>query len=227
MKEAVMTDQETAITTDDDPQDRFTYEDLLDIIRAPLKHRYAEGPWSSTYLAPATHRSETFWFEPLSLPVRDIDFAAYWSSADHIHRSLEWGFPGPDIPNDPEFTLLDMWGEWVLRARGEKYGYAALTHGRDRELGCAYLTPPVDGDDPYEAGLHIWAIEEGLQRDIDLKLLSEFLAWIQAGWDLNSVLLYTPESYQRTLDIAAEVGLRRVDREGPQPGYACFRWARS
>ena len=221
-----MTDQERAITDEGDAQDRFTYEDLLDIIRAPLKHKYSEGPWSSRYLAPAAHRSKTFSFEPLSLPVKDIDFTAYWSSADHIHRSLEWGFPGPDIPNDPEFLDLDMWGEWVLRARGEKFGYAALTHERDRELGCAYLTPPVDGDDPYEAGLHIWIIEDGLREDIDRKLLSEFLAWIEAEWDLNSVLLYTPESYQRTLDVAAEVGLQRVDREGPQPNYASFQWTR-
>jgi hypothetical protein len=222
-----MTERETALTEGDDPQDRFTYEDLLDIIRAPLTHKYDDGPWSGTYLAPAAHRSETFSFEPLSLLVRDIDFTAYWNSADHIHRSLEWGFPGPDIPNDPEFLYLDMWGEWVLRARGEKFGYAALTHERDRELGCAYLTPPVDGDDPYEAGLHIWVIEEGLQQDVDLKLLGEFLAWIDAEWDFNSVLLYTPESYQRTLDIAATAGLRRVDRRGPQPDYAAMQWART
>jgi hypothetical protein len=222
-----MTERETAITAEDDPQDRFTYEELLDMIRAPLRHKYIEGPWCSTYLAPAAHRSTTFSFEPLSLQVREIDFTAYWNSADHIHRSLEWGFPGPDIPNDPEFTYLDMWGEWVLRARGEKFGYAALTPERDQELGCAYLTPPVDGDDPYEAGLHIWTIEEGLRQDLDRKLLSEFLAWIEAEWGFNSVLLYTPESYPRTIEIAAAVGLRRVDREGPQPKYACFQWTRS
>lgn len=222
-----MTDQETATTAEEDPGGRFTYEDLLEIIRAPLKHRHSEGPWSSMYLAPAAHRSETFSFEPLSLHVKDIDFDAYWPSADHIHESLEWGFPGPDIPDDPEFTLLDMWGEWVLRARGEKFGYAALTHQRDRELGCAYLTPPVDGDDPFEAGLHIWIVEEGLREDVDRKLLSEFLAWIEEAWDLNSVLLYTPESYQRTLDVATEAGLQRVDRETPQPNYACFQWRRS
>ena len=62
-----MTDRERAITAEGDPQDRFTYEDLLDIIRAPLKHKYSEGPWSSRYPAPAAHRSKTFSFEPLSL----------------------------------------------------------------------------------------------------------------------------------------------------------------
>ena len=38
--------------------------------------------------------------------------------------------------------------------------------------------------------------------------------------------LYTPESYQRTLDIAAEMGLQRVDRETPQPNHACLQWGR-
>jgi hypothetical protein len=224
--ELVMTDQEPRVT-DESEEDRFTYQDLLDQIKAPLEYKYSEGPWIGTYLPPMAHRSKTFSFEPLSLRVRVIDNIAYMSSADHIHRSLEWGFPGDGIENDPEFTYLDMWGEWVGLGRGDRFSFAGLTHERDRELGCAYLKLPVDGDDPYEASVQIWVIEEGLQQDLDLKILKEFLAWIEAEGDFNSVLYYTPEAYQRGLDIAAKVGLRRVDRMGPQPNYACFQWARS
>jgi hypothetical protein len=225
--EAVMTDQETTITDENDPKDWFTYQDLLDEIKAPLNYKYTEGPWNGTYLPPTAHRSKTFSFEPLSLRVREIDHIAYMSSVDHIHRSLESGFPNPVVAvADPYFTHLDMWGEWVGFGRGEKFSFAGLTHERDRELGCAYLKLPVDGDDPYEASLQIWVVEEGLQHDLDLKLLSEFLAWVEAEWDFNRVLFYTPESYQRGLDVAAAVGLRRVDRKTPRPNYACFEWAR-
>jgi hypothetical protein len=222
-----MTDEGTAISAESDSQDWFTYQDLLDMIKAPLEYKYTEGPWNGTYLPPMVHRSTTFSFEPLSLRVRVIDHIAYMSSMDHIHRSLEWGFPGPDIPNDPDFTYLDMWGAWVKLGRGDSFRFAALTHERDKEFGCAYLTLPVDGDDPYEAGMHTWTIEEGVEHDIDLKLVQEFIAWIEAEWDFNSIVLYTPESYQRGLDIAAEVGLQRVDRKAPQPNYACCQWVRA
>jgi hypothetical protein len=173
-----------------------------------------------------THRSKTFSFEPLSLRIREIDFAAYTSSADHIHRALDWTFPFEQIPDDPNFVFLDMWGEWVKFGRGEKFSFAALTHERDREIGCAYLILPADGADPYEAGLQSWTLEEALAQDLDITLLREFLAWVEAEWDFNSVLFYTPESYERGIDNAATLGLERVDREGPQPKYAAFQWVR-
>ena len=222
-----MTDQDTATAAESDPQDWFTYQDLLDQIKAPLVYRYNEGPWNGTYLPPMAHRSQTFSFEPLSLRIRVLDNIAYLSSADHIHRALEWGFPNPAaVAADPDFTYLDMWGEWVALGRGDVFSFAALTHERDREIGCAYLKPPADGDDPYEAGLHIWTIEEALRQDLDLKLLREFLAWVEAEWAFDSVLYYAPEAYQRGLDIGEEVGLRRVHRKVPQPNYACFQWTR-
>jgi hypothetical protein len=227
--EAVMTDHETATTPEKGsaPEDWFTYQDLLDQIKAPLEHKYEDGPWNGTYLPPMTHRSDTFSFVPLMVQIRAIDHTAYMSSVDHIHRALEHGFPNPEVAvADPDFTQLDMWGEWVGFGRGDKFSFAALTHERDREIGCAYLYPPVDGDDAYESGLHIWTIEEALGQDLDLALLREFLAWIEAEWAYNSVIYYVPEAYQRGLEIATGVGLRRVDRGTPQPNYAAFQWER-
>jgi YVTN family beta-propeller protein len=68
-------------------------------------------------------------------------------------------------------------------------------------------------------------------------LLKDVLAWIEADWDFQRVIHYTPEAYQRGLDVAAAAGLRRVDREGPthtqgggelahRPSYAAFEWVR-
>jgi hypothetical protein len=221
-----MTDPETTNAALSDEKPWFTWHDLLEQIKAPLEHPYGEGPWNGAYLPPMAHRSTTFSFEPLSPRVRVIDNIAYMSSVDHIHRALESGFPGPDIADDPDFTHLDMWGEWVNFGRGDTFSFAALTHERDRELGCAYLYPPADGDDPYEAGLHIWTIEEGLGQDLDVALLREFLAWVDAEWDFNSVVYYTPEAYERGLEVADAVGLSRVDRAAPRPRSACFEWRR-
>ena len=216
-------DQQTVPQTE---PSRFTYQSLLERIKAPLTYRHSEGPWNGTYLPPMAHRSKTFSFEPLSLRIRAMDNIAYMSSVDHIRRSLEWGFPGDNIPNDPDFTYLDMWAEWVSLGRGDSFSFAALTHARDREIGCAYLKPPSDGDDPYEAGLTSWVVESALREDLDVALLREFLDWIEAEWAFNKVLLYTPLSYERGLDVAAKLGLRRVDRKGPRPNFAAFEWAR-
>lgn len=221
-----MTVQETPIDPAKFPKDWFYWQDLFDLIKSPLEYKHSEGPWNGRYFPPLTHRSKTFSFEQLSLRIREIDYAAYMSSVDHIRRALEWSFPFDQTPDDPNFVFLDMWGEWAKLGRGEKFSFAALTHERDREIGCAYLIPPADGDDPYESGLLSWTIEEALVNDLDITLLEEFLPWVEAEWDINSVLFYTPESYQRGLDNAAHLGLQRVDREGPQPNYAVFQWMR-
>jgi hypothetical protein len=205
----------------------MTWERLLEQIKAPLAYKYSEGPWNGTYLPPMAHRSKTFSFEPLSLRVRVIDNRAYMSSVDHIRRSLAWGFPGDNIPGDPDFTYLDMWGEWVSLGRGDSFSFAALTPSRDREIGCTYLKLPSDGDDPYEAGLTSWTIEEALRDDLDIALLREFFAWLDAEWAFKTVLLYTPNGYQRGLEVAGALGLRRVDRPGPRPDFAAFEWRRS
>lgn len=157
-----MADQETASMAASDPEDRFTYEDLLDRIKAPLEYRFSEGPWSGRHLPPMAHRSTTFSIEAISPRVREIDNVACMSSVDHLHRALEWGFPVPEVvAQDPDFTHLDV------------------------------------------------------------VLLKDVLAWIEADWDLRRVIHHTPETYERGLDVAAAAGLRRVDRAGPtHPG----RW---
>jgi hypothetical protein len=236
--ETAMADRQTSTTAAGDPASWFTWQDLLDKIRAPLAHRFGEGPWSGTTLPPMAHRSKTFSIEAISPRVREIDHAAYMSSVEHLHRALEWGFPNPEVvAADPDFTHLDMWGEWVSLGRGDAFTFVALTHERDRELGAAYLRPTEDGDDAYETGLMFWVVEEVLRDDLDIALLNDMLAWIEAEWDFTRVIHYTPEAYRRGLDVAAAAGLRRVDRPGPahsqggtplarQPTYAAFEWVR-
>jgi hypothetical protein len=232
--EAVMTDEQTTITAESEGS---TWQGLIDAMKAPLTFRYSEGPWSSAYFPPLSHRSTTFTFEHLSARVREIDEIAYLSSAEHIRRALGWGLLTPEMSTaNPDLSYLDMWSEMVTLVRGETYSFAALTHERDRELGCAYLMPAEDQDDPYETSLQIWTIEEAVGRDLDIALIKEFMAWIEADWPFERVIHYVPEAYQRGHEVAAAARLRRVDREQPgpththylddPPEYATYEWVR-
>jgi hypothetical protein len=230
-----MTDAETTIAAESEGS---TWQGLIDAMKAPLTFKYSEGPWSSAYLPTLSHRSTTFTFEHLSARLREIDEIAYLGSVEHIRRALGWGLLTPEMSaGNPELSHLDMWSEMVTLVRGESYSFAALTHERDREVGCAYLLPAEDQVDPYETSLQIWTIEEALGEDLDIALLREFLAWIEVDWPFVRVIHYVPEAYRRGLDVAAAAGLRRVEREQPgpththylddPPTYATFEWART
>lgn len=214
-------DAATAVSVDPLPQ---TWPELLELVRASPEPRFAEGPWNGSYLPPMVHRTESFSFEPLSPRVRLLDHAAYMTSVEHLNQAQDWGWPGLGITD--EHTWLDMWTEWVKFGRGEAFDYAALTHARDREIGCAYLWQNEHSVEPREADLLIWVVEEALRDDGDLRLLTDFIAWIEAEWDFDRIVHLTPKTYRRGLDVAAAAGLARVADRPSLPAYACFEWLR-
>jgi hypothetical protein len=179
-----------------------------------------------------------------------LDYEAYMSSVDHLVRSF-WGatapmrsvaegggpwwegaadWPTPDIT--PDAGNLDAMSCWAQFGRGEAFSYSALTPDRTKQLGCTYLWPTVDGDDPYEAANRIWVVESELATDLDRHLLEETLAWVEAEWSLNRIIHCVPRTYQRGRDIATAVGLEEVTRKArplgdrERPDDVCFLWER-
>jgi hypothetical protein len=202
------------------------YKWVEGLAKKPPVPRYDRGPWNGRYLAPMVRRTSRVFIEPLAPPITDLDHEAYMGSIEHINRSYEATWPRPTIT--PDFASLDLHQCWTTWGRGEGFQFAALTHDRDKELGCAYLLPPADGDDPYETSLRIWVIESEVATDLDRHLLEEMLAWVDEEWDFNRVVHYIPRSYERGLGLAAAAGLREVNRKGPKSNYdyACFQWER-
>ena len=202
----------------------------------PPVPRYDQGPWNGRYLAPMLRRTPRVHIEPLAPRITDLDYEAYMGSIEHINRSYEATWPRPTIT--PDFASLDLHQCWETWGRGEGFQFAALTHTRDKELGCAYLLPTRDGDDPYETSLRIWVIESEVATDLERHLIEAMLAWIDEEWEFNRVIFYVPRGYERGRAIAAAVGLHEVHRPGPRlsadsgqapkPGhdYACFQWER-
>lgn len=209
------------VTEVDLPAWRAWAENLANNPPAP---KYDRGPWNGRYLAPMVRRTSRVHIEPLAPRITNLDYEAYMGSIEHINRSYEVTWPRPDIT--PDFAGLDLHQCWETWGRGEGFQFAALTPDRDKELGCAYLLPARDGDDPYETSLRIWIIESEVATDLDRHLLEAMLAWIEQEWDFSRVIVYVPRGYERGKAIATTVGLREVDRQGPKPGhdYACFQW---
>jgi hypothetical protein len=201
-----------------------SWEGIIELLESRAEPRFAEGPWNGSYLPQLFHRSATFSYEPCTPRLRVLDYEAYMSSIEHINRCLEWGWPEPGI--ELEYSWIDMWTEWAKIGRGDEYAIVALTQAKDREMGAAYIKPVPDSDDPYEAGLYTWVVEDALRAGHDLTLLQDVISWIDAEWDFDRVIHFTPLSYGRGLEVAADAGLRRVDSRPSQPTYACFEWVR-
>jgi hypothetical protein len=213
---------------------------------APPKPKFDLGPWNGRYLPPFTRRTSRVHIEPLAPRIRELDYEAYMSSVDHLFQNF-WGgvgvepstepwwfgagaWPTPDIT--PDAGNLDAMSCWTSFGRGEAFSFSALTPDRTKQLGCTYLWPTVDGDDPYEAANRIWVIESELATDLDRHLLEETLAWVEEEWELNRIIHHVPRTYQRGLDIAAAAGLQEVTRKArplggqERPDDVCFQWER-
>jgi hypothetical protein len=223
---------------------------FADLWAVPPTPKFDQGPWNGTYLPPFTRRTSRVHLEPVAPRTSTLDYEAYMSSVDHLVRSF-WGatapmrsvaegggpwwegaadWPTPDIT--PDAGNLDAMSCWAQFGRGEAFSYSALTPDRTKQLGCTYLWPTVDGDDPYEAANRIWVVESELATDLDRHLLEETLAWVEAEWSLNRIIHCVPRTYQRGRDIATAVGLEEVTRKArplgdrERPDDVCFLWER-
>ena len=198
-----------------------------DYLAKPYAPRFARGPWNGRDIAPQLRRTARVHIEPLAPRITDLDYEAYMGSIEHIRRSYATGgrgepWPTPDIT--PSEASRDLHSCWARFGRGEAFQFAALTHDRGKEIGCAYLTPTADGDDPYETALTMWTIESAVAQDLDRHLLEAMLEWIDEEWDFERVVYYVPRAYGRGLEVARAAGLREADRRPPQPRFACFGW---
>jgi hypothetical protein len=214
----------------------------------PPTPRFDRGPWNGRYLPPFARRTPRVQLEPVAPRTGELDYEAYMGSIDHLVRDF-WGvagieeppsdepwwfgagaWPAPDIT--PDAGNLDAMSCWASFGRGEAFSFSALTLDRTRQLGCTYLWPTIDGDDPYEAANRIWVIGSELATDLDRHLLEETLAWVEEAWELNRIIHQVPRTYRRGLDVAAAVGLKEVSREARPLGArersddVCFLWER-
>lgn len=126
----------------------------------------------------------TFRLEPLGPQHNEPDFAAWTSSADHIHATPGWA--GHDWP-DLSMTLEDNLGDLVRHARdfAERQGftYTVQELGTGETIGCVYIYPPKAADEG-DARVTSWVRAD--RADLDPVLYRAVRDWLARDWPFTA-----------------------------------------
>lgn len=180
----------------------------------------AGNAWAPEFSPPWSHDAGRLHLEILRPEVAALDYAAFMSSREHLHRTLHWGsWPREDATlEDNKKDLARHLKEYEAR---EAYAYTVLTPGRDECVGCIYLNPSDEG--PRTARMAYWVVEKGLASDLDAELLSAVARWIEADWPLDAIVLPLHVDNERGAELARDAGFEHVDTEDDT---RVLRWER-
>jgi hypothetical protein len=124
--------------------------------------------------------SPPFRLEPLGPQHNEPDFAAWTSSAEHIHQTPGWiGHDWPDL----SMTLQDNMGDLVRHAKdfGERQGftYTVQEQGTGETIGCVYIYPPAAGGEG-DARVKSWTRAD--RAELDPVLYEAVRGWLTRDW---------------------------------------------
>jgi hypothetical protein len=128
--------------------------------------------------------SPPFRLEPLGPQHNEPDFAAWTSSAEHIHQTPGWiGYDWPDL----SMTLQDNMGDLVRHAKdfGERQGftYTVQEQGTGETIGCVYIYPPAAGGEG-DARVKSWTRAD--RAELDPVLYEAVRDWLARDWPFTA-----------------------------------------
>jgi hypothetical protein len=127
--------------------------------------------------------TDRFVLEPLGPQHNEQDYAAWTSSADHIHATP--GFVGHDWPH--EMTLEENRGDLERHQRDfagrTGFTYTVLDPGDRDVIGCLYIYPSTE-----EPGAHVTSWVRADRAELDVPLAEAVAAWLEADWPFGRVL---------------------------------------
>jgi len=129
--------------------------------------------------------SGPFRLEPLGPQHNEPDFAAWTSSAEHIHQTPGWvGHDWPDL----SMTLEDNMGDLVRHAKDFEdrsgFTYTVEEAGSGETIGCVYIYPPKVADDG-DARVKSWVRAD--RAELDVPLHDAVSAWLAEAWLFTAV----------------------------------------
>jgi hypothetical protein len=133
--------------------------------------------------------SERFRLVPLTAEHNEGDYAAWSSSADHIHATP--GFeqrpwpPRDGMPLEQNRAELQAHADDFAARRG--FTYAVLAPDRDEVIGCVYIYPGDGG----AAAVRSWV--RAADAELDVVLYDAVKRWLAERWPFERVD-YAPRS---------------------------------
>ncbi len=170
-------------------------------------------PFAKDFEPPRALDTSRIHLEPLGPEHTKLDYAAFMSSIDHLHRTLHWGsWPRPDFTlEDNEKDLVDHRREFDAR---EAYAFTVQAADRTRCVGCIYLDPVTQDDlpagtppEPDAAFLDFWVVENELANDLDRHLLESVLSWLHRDWPFSAIYVSLHVDNERGIAIARALDL--------------------
>jgi hypothetical protein len=124
--------------------------------------------------------NDTFRLEPLGPQHNEPDFAAWTSSAEHIHQTPGWvGHDWPDL----SMTLQDNLGDLVRHAKDfeqrKGFTYTVQEPGTGETIGCVYIYPSKAGGEG-DAQVKSWVRVD--RAELDPVLYHAVHEWLVADW---------------------------------------------
>ena len=125
----------------------------------------------------------TFLLKPLGAGTAQIDYDAYMSSIEHLHRTYSPGWPNEKLTLEDQSR--DMVGEaWQFENR-RAFDYSVQTTDGMRERGCLYIKP---GTDEYDAMVSSWVTEPKFEAGFQEELLAWAKDWIATEFPFRFVV---------------------------------------
>jgi hypothetical protein len=129
--------------------------------------------------------SPPFRLEPLGPQHNEPDFAAWTSSAEHIHATPGW--TEHDWP-DLSMSLDDNMGDLVRHAKDfeERQGFTYTVEevGTGETIGCVYIYPPKEAAD---GGARVKSWVRADRAELDTELYRVVRDWLAADWPFASL----------------------------------------
>ena len=154
---------------------------LLDKSNAPFTAD--EDAWVPVSFEPPLLASgPTFLLKPLGAETAQIDYDAYMSSIEHLHRTYSPGWPNEKLTLEDQSR--DMAGEaWQFENR-RAFDYSVQTIDGMRERGCLYIKP---GTSEYDAMVSSWVTEPEFVAGFQEELLAWAKDWIATEFPFRRV----------------------------------------
>jgi hypothetical protein len=117
----------------------------------------------------------------------DIDYPAVMGSRERLWSLYgdAWGWPPSTMTVEQDRADLER-HEREMQAH-ESFNYALLDEGETELLGCVYIDPPDDPEDPADAIVSWWVVDQMVDTALEQELIEVIPEWLALTWPFDHV----------------------------------------